>query len=193
MPRVTITIPDKVPQPYRFPLDRNVIALGRGSRNDIVIDCPSVSVHHAELRHHDAGFELKDLGSTNGIKLAGERRDLIPLHHGSLVKLGDVELGFELSDEEIDTLGLEKPHPSLPPLPDAPADDSAPVEAADDAQPADAACACGCSAGRLIRLLVLTLLAFAAGMALRHQQDTGESWLDTLRGRFAAPAAAPDK
>jgi hypothetical protein len=67
------------------------------------------------------------------------------------------------------------------------------VEAADDAQPADAACACGCSAGRLIRLLVLILLAFAAGMALRHQQDTGQSWLDTLRGRFAAPAAAPDK
>ena len=49
MPRVTITVPDKKPQPYRFQLDRKLTRMGRGSENDIVIDCASVSVHHAEM------------------------------------------------------------------------------------------------------------------------------------------------
>jgi pSer/pThr/pTyr-binding forkhead associated (FHA) protein len=56
MPRVTITVPDRTPQPYRFQLDRRVVSLGRGSDNDIAIDCGSVSVRHAEMVRVDGGY-----------------------------------------------------------------------------------------------------------------------------------------
>ena len=42
--------------------------MGRGSDNDIVIDSGSVSGSHAEMRRIEGGYELVDLGSTNGIK-----------------------------------------------------------------------------------------------------------------------------
>jgi hypothetical protein len=109
MPRVTITIPDRKPQPYRFQLDRKLTKLGRGSDNDIVIDCPSVSVHHAEMERVEGGFRLRDLGSTNGIKLRGERREIIPLHDGDSLEVGDVAFDFQLSEEELDALSGEKP------------------------------------------------------------------------------------
>ena len=108
MPRVTITVPEKTPQPYRFQLDRQVVSLGRGSENDIPIDCGSVSVKHAEMLRVDGGYELKDVGSTNGIKLDGERREVISLKSGLTVKLGDVSFDFTLSDEEQEALAKEK-------------------------------------------------------------------------------------
>ena len=49
MPRVTITVPDKNAQPYRFQMDREVVTLGRGSENDIAIESGSVSLYHAEM------------------------------------------------------------------------------------------------------------------------------------------------
>jgi len=109
MPRVTITVPDKKPQPYRFQLDRKLTRLGRGSENDIVIDCASVSVHHAEMERVEGGFQLRDTGSTNGIKLDGARKEVIPLRDGMTLKVGDVSFDFQLSDEEKDALSREKP------------------------------------------------------------------------------------
>jgi pSer/pThr/pTyr-binding forkhead associated (FHA) protein len=114
MPRVTITIPDKKPQPYRFQLDRKVTRLGRGSENDIVIDCASVSVHHAEMERVEGGFQLRDIGSTNGIKIEGERREVIPLRDGLTLKIGDVAFDFQLSEEELDALSREKPMDDSP-------------------------------------------------------------------------------
>ena len=79
MPRITITVPDKLPQPYRFPLDRQVVMIGRGSENDIVIECGSVSLRHAEMVRVEGGYELRDLDSTNGIKLDDRRSESDPV------------------------------------------------------------------------------------------------------------------
>ncbi|MEM9236750.1 MAG: FHA domain-containing protein, partial [Verrucomicrobiota bacterium] len=93
MPRVTITVPDKKSQPYRFALDRKSVSLGRGSENDIVIDCGSVSVRHAVMERVKGGYRLRDLGSTNGTKIDGKARDAVELYDGAPVKLGDVAFG----------------------------------------------------------------------------------------------------
>ena len=114
MPRVTITVPDKMPQPYRFPLDRQVVTIWRGSESDIAIDCGSISVRHAEMLRIEGGYELRDLGSTNGIKLDGQRSDTIGLRHGATVRLGDVAFDFQLSEEERDALRREKVLDDLP-------------------------------------------------------------------------------
>ncbi|MCW1913665.1 FHA domain-containing protein [Luteolibacter sp. GHJ8] len=114
MPRVTITIADRNPQPYRFQLDRMKVNMGRGSDNDIVIDDGSASVTHAVMERIDGGYQLRDLGSTNGIKLDGERRDIIPLRHGLTVKIGDVAFDFTLTEEEREALAREKPAQESP-------------------------------------------------------------------------------
>ena len=107
MPRVTITIPDRNAQPYRFDLDRQVVSLGRGSQNDIPIDSGSVSVVHAEMRRVSGGYELHDMKSSNGIKLGGTRYPVIPLVSGNTAIVGEVSFDFLLSDEEIALLSSE--------------------------------------------------------------------------------------
>ena len=209
MPRVTITVPEKNSQPYRFQLDRQVVTLGRGSENDIPIDCGSVSVKHAEMRRVGGGYELRDVGSTNGIKLADERYEIIPLRNGITVKLGDVAFDFMLTDEEQEALAHEKPddeptfqaepdksQPKLPPLKDT--DEprlhpSSPMPVNRDI-----------SGYGMLLLLILALLAFWAGMSIRFHKETGRSLMDAIKANrqtikapvrkapFKAPATTPD-
>jgi pSer/pThr/pTyr-binding forkhead associated (FHA) protein len=107
MPRVCITVHGKNAQPYRFSLEREVVRLGRASDNDIVIDCPSVSSHHCEMRRNEGGYTLEDKDSTNGIKLDGDRMDIIDLENGQDVLVGDAALDFKLTNQETDTLAKE--------------------------------------------------------------------------------------
>lgn len=184
MPRVTITVPEKTPQPYRFQLDRKSVTLGRGSENDIAIDSGSISVKHAEMLRVDGGYQLRDLGSTNGIKLDDQRRDLIQLRNGLTVKLGDVEFDFLLTDEEMETLALERAAMDLPmelpPLADFP--EETPGEIADP-EPEEARD--GIGIGAILVFLILAALAFGTGMAVRFQKDTGTSFIEAIK---AAPA-----
>jgi pSer/pThr/pTyr-binding forkhead associated (FHA) protein len=199
MPRVTITVPGNSPQPYRFQLDRRLVTLGRGSNNDIVIDCASVSVTHAQMCRVEGGYELRDLESTNGIKMDGERRPVIPLRNGMSVHLGDVAFDFQLSDEELETLGQEQPleessivrepveesdEPHLPPIPASPVRKQG-VEIEEADRP-------GC--GSFIWLLILVMTAFIVGMAIRFHRETGDSWLGSVFQRIdiALGGAAPE-
>jgi pSer/pThr/pTyr-binding forkhead associated (FHA) protein len=107
MPRVTITVPEKAAQPYRFDLNRKVVTIGRGQDNDLVAGCGSVSGKHAEMVRVKGGYELIDVGSTNGIKIDGIRHQKAVLHTGMSVKLGDVEFSFSLNEEELAVLASE--------------------------------------------------------------------------------------
>ena len=108
MPRVSITIAGKNSQPYRFTLDRKKVSIGRGADCDIVIDCPSVSSLHCTMERVDGGYILRDRKSTNGITLDEEAMVVIDLRNNNDVKVGDVEFGYELSDEELDDLDEEE-------------------------------------------------------------------------------------
>ena len=108
MPRVSITIAGKNSQPYRFTLDRKKVSIGRGADCDIVIDCPSASSLHCTMERVDGGYILRDRKSTNGITLDEEAMAVIDLRNNGDVKVGDVEFGYELSDEELDDLDEEE-------------------------------------------------------------------------------------
>ncbi|GEM_PF-422731 len=120
MPRVCLTVPGKNAQPYRFSLERKVVRLGRAADNDIVVDDPSVSARHCEMRRVEGGYILADLDSTNGIKLSGDPMEVIDLANDQEVHVGDALLEFQLSDEELDDLAREErspqQRPKLPPL-----------------------------------------------------------------------------
>ena len=191
MPRVTITVPDKTAQPYRFQLDREVVTLGRGSENDIAIDSGSVSVNHAEMRRISGGYELRDVGSTNGIKLDGTRYETIPLRSGSSVKIGDVVFDFTLTEEELDALALEKSGTALPPIK---SDLELSPKPAQQRPSYAAAQSSGSGFGAALMFIILAAIAFFAGLAIRHQKETGASLIDAIRNRSAvqAPAKTPE-
>jgi hypothetical protein len=63
---------------------------------DIVLQDPNVSRRHAELRREDGGWQIVDLGSTNGIKVNGRRVDSQPLRPGDQITIGVTDLTFEL-------------------------------------------------------------------------------------------------
>lgn len=187
MPRVTITVPERNAQPYRFQLDREVVSLGRGSENDIAIDSGSVSVHHAEMRRVEGGYELHDVGSTNGIKLDGVRHEVVPLQNGVTVHIGDVAFDFSLSDEENDALAREKP-PGLPAMTREPQISGAPKPKA----PTYAARkSSGSPVATTVMFLILAALAFFTGLAVRYQKDTGGSLIQAIQLKSAIPAKVP--
>ncbi len=73
------------------PLGSAAATIGRSSRNDIVIDHPSVSRKHAELT--TSPLRVRDLGSTNGVRVRGERVEpgaVTEVDVGEAVQLGDV-------------------------------------------------------------------------------------------------------
>lgn len=184
MPRVTITVPEKNAQPYRFQLDRQVVTLGRGSENDIPIECGSVSVNHAEMRRIEGGYELMDTGSTNGIKLDGVRHQVIPLRSGATVNLGDVAFDFLLTDEEIEALAREKPSEQSPILREA--EESPQGRIARQRDQHTAPSSRGIDLAGILMFLILAAAAFFAGLAVRHQKETGTSLIQAIQSNFAS-------
>ena len=108
MPRLVIYNKTNKPQPYRFQIERKQINIGRGIDNDIVIDCPSVSTRHSLIERIEGGYILRDLNSTNGIKLNKSLMEVIDLYDGLKVIIGDIPLEFQLSAEEIEQLSKEE-------------------------------------------------------------------------------------
>ena len=68
-----------------------VTRIGRGTDVDLRVDDPGVSRHHVEIL---LGREvvLRDLGSTNGTYLNGDRVDETVLHDGAGVQGGGTRL-----------------------------------------------------------------------------------------------------
>jgi len=198
MPRVLITVPEKTAQPYRFSLDRKIVSIGRGSENDIVIDSGSVSGKHAEMHRVEGGYELADLGSTNGIKCDGFRQQKVALRSGMMVKLGDVAFEFTLSGEELEAIGHERP--MLPPIlkeaeVEAPAQNEKAGGEPVPSPPRQVVVRQSAGAGFVMVFLFLVLAAgcFFAGLAIRHQKDTGEPLIKAIvnKGETKEEAPAP--
>ena len=66
----------------------DTVRVGRADTNGIVIDDEFVSSEHIELRRVGDGWEILDVGSTNGTFIRGERISQAPLGHLTRVRLG---------------------------------------------------------------------------------------------------------
>lgn len=75
--------------------DGETLTIGRVSDNDIQIDDPSVSSHHARVIYEGGGWTLKDLDSTNGTRVNGENIQSARLEGADMVRFGKVEARFE--------------------------------------------------------------------------------------------------
>ena len=80
----------------RIPLAEAGAVIGRSSSCEIVLEDPNASRRHAAVRPVPAGWQLEDLGSTNGVRLNGRRLgSSTVLKNGDRIALGHTELVFE--------------------------------------------------------------------------------------------------
>ena len=86
MPKLTLLLGRRVMQAYDF--KQASIIVGRDEGADVLIDNPSVSRRHAEIRLDDAGWVVEDLGSSNGTYFQGQK-----IAGPQSIGLGD-EIGF---------------------------------------------------------------------------------------------------
>lgn len=92
MPQLQITFPngDQVSRE----LSEETLTVGRLPDNDLALDDISVSSHHAELVLVNGDYFLKDLQSTNGTKVNGERCKEWELQDGDLILFGKVQAAY---------------------------------------------------------------------------------------------------
>ena len=175
-PKIHITLPSGETRKYSLQMDS--IRIGRAPDNTVVLEDGSLSAHHAVLHRRDNGFEIVDLGSTNGIEVEGRRVLTHDLRHGDELKIGSVLLRFDWPgqpeiatppEEEVEKKSGEETVVEEPgPVAESAKDEEfpRPRAASTPTEPKS-----GCLASLV--LFTLTLLAPVIGMHIRHYQDSG--------------------
>lgn len=93
MPKFTLLLGRTVMQV--FDLEKSPIVVGREEGADILIDNPSVSRRHAQIRQDGGGWILEDLGSSNGTFLHGEKITApVPVKAGDEIGMGKFSVVF---------------------------------------------------------------------------------------------------
>ena len=81
-----------------YPVQQSATRIGRLSDNDIVLDTPKVSRHHAVIVDTGTSWMINDLRSSNGVHVQNERiRSATTLHNGDHIRIGEHELRFEIA------------------------------------------------------------------------------------------------
>jgi predicted component of type VI protein secretion system len=76
-------------------LVEDLITIGRGPDNTIVINDPSVSTHHAQLQRAGETYRLKELDSTNGTRVNGIPVAETGLRFDDRIRFGAAEARYE--------------------------------------------------------------------------------------------------
>jgi predicted component of type VI protein secretion system len=101
-----------------FPMDRDVIGIGRSKDNAIIIDNPTVSGHHCTITHEGERYVLRDLESTNGTRLNSRDVTESRLRPKDLVQVGSVEFIFDSEKlDAVDTHSYAETHVEVAPGP----------------------------------------------------------------------------
>jgi len=93
-----------------YPLQSDRVILGRGPDVHLAFDDDHLSRQHAVFELSADGFQVRDLGSTNGIKVNDQKVDVVALKHGDRISLGRLtfqyvvqerpdHIEFEVSDD----------------------------------------------------------------------------------------------
>lgn len=91
-----ITIKKGVGAGTTFPLAKKML-IGRSDTNQIVLKDTKVSRQHAELSWVKKQCTVKDLQSSNGVFINGERVQAATLHDGDQLQIGDFILELQLT------------------------------------------------------------------------------------------------
>lgn len=76
-------------------LDRAMVVVGRHPLCDVRLDSLRISRHHCCVTPESEGVTVRDLGSTNGIRINGERVERGRLKPGDELSIGHIRYRFE--------------------------------------------------------------------------------------------------
>lgn len=81
--------------PTQIEWAQTALSIGRDTANDIIIDHPLASRRHARLEYDGDGYTVRDLGSTNGTFVNGDKVDgARMLHNQDRIWVADTEIIF---------------------------------------------------------------------------------------------------
>ncbi len=107
--RATLKVKPQGHEPFEVEIG-NTATIGRGKDNFLCLNFnPLVSRQHAIIRCHNAfQYQIMDMGSRNGTFVNGRRVITpSPLQHGSVIKITDTEILFELLDDHSADAGYD--------------------------------------------------------------------------------------
>jgi pSer/pThr/pTyr-binding forkhead associated (FHA) protein len=104
MATLQIYLPDGSEIPHE--LTEQLTTVGRLPENLLAIDDSSISSQHAEIVHDGVNYFARDLGSTNGTFLNGNKIEYVMLNHGDELRFGSVVCLF-LSESQVSATPLE--------------------------------------------------------------------------------------
>lgn len=78
-----------------IPLIRDKLTVGRRENCDIPMRFPNVSGTHCELSYQDGYWAIRDMGSTNGIRVNGERINYRALSPGDVITIASRKYTIE--------------------------------------------------------------------------------------------------
>lgn len=93
----------------QFPLVRERLILGRGPDVDLAFDDEEMSRQHLILDFRRGAYRLRDLDSTNGTFLNGNRVHSGELKHGDRFEIGGVSLQILIEEREREPEAYELP------------------------------------------------------------------------------------
>jgi len=77
-------------------LDRDVTTIGSVAGNTVLLTDTGVSRKPVGIKRLDGGYELADLGSTNGVYVNGEKVARRKLEVGDVIRVGTTEIVFRV-------------------------------------------------------------------------------------------------
>ncbi len=115
-----------------IPLDKPILLIGRHQECDIQIPSRKISRRHCCVAQVYNYLVVRDLGSTNGVRINGARAVEGQLHPGDELTIGNLSYRVQWDDQQIAAGPPRAATPALQssddpmPLPDSPCDADAP-------------------------------------------------------------------
>src|SRR4051812_39104619 len=108
-----------------IPLDRSMVVVGRHPLCDVRLDSLRISRHHCCMTQEKDELVVRDLGSTNGIRINGERVERGRLRTGDELSIAHIRYRLEngtsaemtLADPNVSLLNSKRPSGAVRPSP----------------------------------------------------------------------------
>lgn len=93
-----------LPNKEIFPLKKIITQIGRKNDNHLIIDNPTISRNHAQIRNINGNFMIFDLNSTSGTFVNGVRVHQALLRSGDVISIASYPLvyGTDSDDDDLD-------------------------------------------------------------------------------------------